>query len=209
MSSLMYHREGRGLDKILLHTTEKAIAQVIFIVMLSVASFYNSAWPFTFVYFLLHFQNKIQYNSMYTLLLRIENSGNRRDLLSGRKPFLDSVLARVAQIAVWLPAADTAVTLLSLWSQTVLTFADYCHCHVNVQWKYNWVTTKACRERNANSAARLSESVFLSGPPLSFHDWEPLQNKPVHPLEAWHGDHPCCLWPACGCGLVDGGWACC
>lgn len=51
----------------------------------------------------------------------------------GEKHFFDSVLARVAPIAVWLPAADTAVTLLSLWSQTVLTFADYCHCHVNVQ----------------------------------------------------------------------------
>lgn len=148
---------------------------------------------------------------MYTLLLsENKNSGNRHDLLPGRKTFFDSVLARVAQIAVWLPAADTVtVTLLSLWSQTVLTFADYCHCHVNVQWKYNWVTTKARSELNANSVARLWGSVFLSWSPLSFHAWEPLQNKPVHPLEAWHGDHPCCLWPVCGCGLVDGGWACC
>lgn len=72
---------------------------------------------------------------MYTLLLsENKNSGNRRDLLPGRKTFFDSVLARVAQIAVWLPAADAVtVTLLSVWSQTVLTFADYCHCHVNVQ----------------------------------------------------------------------------
>lgn len=74
-----------------------------------------------------------------------QNCGNARDRLSGRKRLWlclskSCTDGRVASRC--RRCCHSAVTLLSLWSQTVVTFADYCNCRMNVQRKYNWVTTK-------------------------------------------------------------------